>query len=330
MPRLTEGQRQRALGMLNMGATHVHVARTFGCSRVTVGNLVQRFRQTGRTSDRSRTGRPRVRYFRTRHLRNRFLTVTSSARNALGRRVSPQTVARRLRTGGIRASRPFKGQLLTPENRRRRRRWANTVRRWQRRQWQRVVFSDESQFCLFRVDGRQRVYRRRGERTAACCVREVVPYSGGSVMVLGGICGNQKTPLIVINGNLNAQRYRDEILRPVVLPYPQQQPVGVLFQHDKARPHTARIVQDFLAANNVNVLPWPACSPDLSPIEHLWDRLDRQVRARQHVPANRQELIQALQEEWNHLPPDPIRRLTSSVRRRIMACIAAQGGHMRY
>ncbi|XP_048241937.1 uncharacterized protein LOC125374714 [Haliotis rufescens] len=82
-----------------------------------------------------------------------------------------------------------------------------------------------------------------------------------------------------------------------VPPYLQQQPRGVLYQHDNARPHTARIVVDFLANNNVNVLPWPACSPDLSLIEHLWDVLDRRVRVRPHPPANRQELIQALQDE---------------------------------
>lgn len=336
MPRLTAEQRERAIGMVQMGATHTHVARTFGCSRVTVGNLLQRYRRTGRTLDRPRTGRPRVttpqedRYLRTLHLRNRFLTVTSSAGQALGRRISTHTVTRRLRAAGIRAFRPFTGQMLTAEHRRRRLRWSNTVRRWQRRDWQRVVFTDESRFCLFTVDGRQRVYRRRGERTAACCVRHVVPYGGGGVMVWGGICGDQTTPLVVINGNLNAQRYRDDILRPVVLPYLQQQPRGVLYQHDNARPHTARIVVNFLAANNVNVLPWPACSPDLNPIEHLWDLLDRRVRLRQHPPANRQELVQALQAEWNRLPRDLIRRLTFSVRRRVLACVAARGGHTRY
>ena len=336
MPRLTVEQRERALGMVQMGATHAHIARTFGCSRVAVTNLMQRYRQTGRTADRPRTGRPRVttphddRYLRTLHLRNRFLTVTSSATNALGHRVSRQTVAMRLRAHGIRAFRPYRGQLLTAQHRRLRLRWARTVRRWQRRDWQRVVFTDESRFCMFRADGRQRVYRRRGERTAACCVQEVVPYGGGSVMVWGGICGQERTPLVIVHGNLTAQRYMDNILRPVVLPFLQQQPRGVIYQHDNARAHTARIVTNFLAANNVNVLPWPARSPDMSPIEHLWDLMDHRVRQRPHSPANRQELILALQEEWRQIPRDLIRRLTFSVRRRVFACIEAFGGHTRY
>ena len=336
MPRLTAQQRERALGMLGMGATHDHVAQTLGCHRVTVSRLVQRYRQTGQTTDRPRTGRPRVttpredRYLRTLHLRNRFLTVTSSAALALGRRVSRHTVTRRLRAFGIRAYRPFRGQRLTQAHRQRRLEWVRRVRRWQRRQWQRVLFSDESRFLLYRNDGRARVYRRTGERQAACCVQEVVPYGMGSVMVWGGICGEQKTPLVIVNGNLTARRYIDDILRPTVLPFMRNRQQGILLQHDNARPHVARITQNFLQANNVNVLPWPACSPDMSPIEHLWDALDRRVRRRQHPPTNRQELADTLQDEWRNIPPADVRRLTSSMRRRVYACLEARGGHTRY
>ena len=138
--------------------------------------------------------------------------------------------------------------------------------------WQRVLFSDENRFLLFRADGRTRIYRRTGERTAPCCVQETVPFGGGSVMVWGGICGQQQTDLIVTDGNLTAHRYINQGLRPVLLPFLQHQP-KLLFQQDNARPRTAREVQQFFAANNVNVLPWPARSPDLSPIEHLWDHL---------------------------------------------------------
>ena len=57
-----------------------------------------------------------------------------------------------------------------------------------------------------------------------------------------------------------------------------------LFQQDNARPHTARVVQQFFDANNVNVLPWPARSPDLSPIEHLFYHLGQWIRRRPNPP----------------------------------------------
>ena len=85
------------------------------------------------------------------------------------------------------------------------------------------------------------------------------------------------------------QRYIDDILRPTVILFLQQQPRGVIYQHDNARHHTVRILQNFLGAN-VNVLPWP----DMFSIEHLWDVVDRRVQQHSYSPANHQELNQAL------------------------------------
>jgi hypothetical protein len=146
---------------------------------------------------------------------------------------------------------------------------------------------------MFHADGRVRVCRRRGERLAPQCIQEVHPYGGGGMMVWGGICGDQKTRLATIQGTLTAQRYTEQVLQPVVLPFLRP---GFILQQDNARPHTARITMDFFNRHNVDVLPWPAHSPDLSPIEHLWDHLGRQLRRRPHQPANLQELEQALQE----------------------------------
>ena len=117
-------------------------------------------------------------------------------------------------------------------------------------------------------------------------------------MVWGGICGQERTPLVIVNGNLPAHRYLDGILYPTVLPSLQQQPRGVVYQHHNASSHTYRIVQNVLGGNNVNV----------------WDVTDCRVRQHPHPPANQQELIQALQREWLRIPRDLIRRLTFSVR----------------
>lgn len=113
----------------------------------------------------------------------------------------------------------------------------------------------------------------------------------------------------------------------IVPPFIHQRPRGVIYQHDNARPHRARMVLDFLDANDLIVLPCAACSPDMSPIEHCWDVMDRRVRSRQQLPANRQDQVDSLQEEWHRIPRDVIRWLTFSVRRRAFACTEARGGH---
>lgn len=336
MPRLTAAERERAVGMSQVGASNSHIARTLGCTRQTIIRLLRRVNQTGQTSDRPRSGRPRVttpaedRYIRTLHLRNRFLTMASTASTALGHHISRNTVMRRLRAAGIRAYRPFRGMTLTAQHRISRLRWARRDRRWQRRDWSLVLFTDESRFNLYHADGRVRVYRRRGERLAGACVQQVHPFGGGSVMVWGGICGEQKTDLVILHQTLTAQRYRDQVLQPVVIPFMQRQRQGLLFQQDNARPHTARLTMDFLNRQNIQLLPWPSRSPDLSPIEHLWDHLGRQLRRRAQPPTTIPQLEQALREEWQRIPNDVIRRLTFSMRRRVLACINSNGGHTRY
>ena len=99
-----------------------------------------------------------------------------------------------------------------------------------------------------------------------------------------------------IDGNLNSQRYCDKILRPIVVPFIRRH--HLMFQHDNARPHVARIWSQFLDAESGPVLPWPAYSPDMSPIEHVWDALDSRIT----VHTNIQQFHTANEEEWNNIP----------------------------
>jgi transposase len=92
----------------------------------------------------------------------------------------------------------------------------------------------------------------------------------------------------------------------------------------------ARACQDFLNQNHIRVLPWPALSPDLSPIEHLWDELGRRVHHRQNSPEILQELREALVHEWNDIRQDFVQRLIGSMRWRSETVVATRGGHTRY
>ena len=92
-----------------------------------------------------------------------------------------------------------------------------------------------------------------------------------------------RSHLLRIEGNLNSNRYIREVLQPEVLPLHQATPHAI-FQQDNARPHVIRIVQAFFQRRRVSLLPWPARSPDLSPIEHVWDMVGRRL-IRQGPPA---------------------------------------------
>lgn len=303
-PGLPENDRQRAIGMVDAGMSIADVTVQFNVHRSTVWRLINRYRQTGTARDRPRSGRPKKltpreeRYLRFTSTRDKFLPATRIVhhlRATTGIRVSAQTVRNRLDRLGIHARRPHKGMELTPHHQHQRLIWTNRHLRWLNRDWRTVMFTDESRFTLKFADGRIRVWRRKNERYHASTVMQKDMFGGGSLMVWGGIHYGGKTNLMIVRGTLNARRYCDNILTPVVLPfYVQRNHNGFHFQQDNARPHTARLTMNLLQTNNINVLEWPSRSPDLNPIEHVWDLLNRCIRTNQRDFQNIQELENAL------------------------------------
>ncbi len=102
-----------------------------------------------------------------------------------------------------------------------------------------------------------------------------------------------------------------------------------MLQHDNARPHVARICTQFLEAENIPVLAWPAYSPDKSPIERVWDAMDRRIQQRVPVPANIKKLRTAIEEEWTNIPQASINNLINSMQRRCIALREANSAHTR-
>ncbi|GFV12622.1 transposable element Tcb2 transposase [Trichonephila clavipes] len=141
-------------------------------------------------------------------------------------------------------------------------------------EWNQIVFSDEFKFNHSSDDNRVRVWRPRGERLNPAFVlqRHTASTTGG--MLLGAIVYNTRSPLVLILGIITAQRYVHDILQPHVLPLMQLFP-GAIFQQDNARPHIGMVLQDCL--RSITTLPWPASSPNLSPIEYIWNHLGRRV-----------------------------------------------------
>ncbi|GFU90179.1 transposable element Tc3 transposase [Trichonephila clavipes] len=247
-------------------------------------------------------------------------TVTrSTIRADAGVAIVPQTISRHLAEANLKSKRLFRALPLTPEHRELRLHWCQARSMWNVTDWQKVVFSDESRFVLGTDDNRVRVWRRPGKQynSPHTILRHTARTA--SVMVWGVIAYESRSTLIVMRGILTGQRYVDDILRPHVGPFLNGLP-GPIFQQDNARPHTARVAQDFL--RHFQTLPGPACSPNLSPVDRVWDQLKRQMPSYHSV----HDLDMAVQDLWAHLPQDYIRCLINSMTDRVVACIAAVVG----
>ncbi|UYV71891.1 hypothetical protein LAZ67_9000945, partial [Cordylochernes scorpioides] len=245
--------------------------------------------------------------------------ILQHVQDTLDHSISTRTISRRLVANGLHSCRPLRRLPLTPPNRRQRLEWCRARSTWMT-EWHRVVFSDESRFCLSSDSRRVRVWRRRGERSNPAAIVERPTVRQRGIMVWGAIAYDSRSTLLRIQGTMTAQRYVDDVLRPVTLPYLQGVP-NALYQQDNARPHTARISQQ--ALQDVQMLPWPPYSPDLSPIEHVWDIIGRRLHALPQ-PRSEDELWQMVEREWRAIPKDAIHTLIDSLPRRVAACIAVR------
>ncbi|GFU71365.1 transposable element Tcb2 transposase [Trichonephila clavipes] len=162
---------------------------------------------------------------------------------------------------------------------------------------------NESRFSLSSDCRRQLIWRESGTAYRPENIQEKDRYPTCSIMVWAGIMINGRTPLhVVANGTMTGQRYIDEV----------------------------RLPHDCLDSEDIHRLVWPARSPELNPIENVWDALGRQVAGRNYPPTNKNTLIRALTEEWDKLHQQLLDNVVQSMVRRVECCITLHGGHIPY
>ncbi|GFW04632.1 transposable element Tcb1 transposase [Trichonephila clavipes] len=179
---------------------------------------------------------------------------------------------------------------LTSRHRHDRKEWATEHVNWRRNEWSNVLFSDKSRFSVQPDNRRIFIWRDRGSRNNPA----------------------------------------DEILRPIVVPYAAAIGDDFILMDDNCRPHRANLVEDFLFEEGIVRMEWPACSPDMNPIEHVWDALGRRVAGRQPPPQTLQELERALLEEWDRIPQLVINSLIDFMLQMCSTLLAVRGNHTPY
>ncbi|KAJ1308287.1 hypothetical protein OPQ81_004001 [Rhizoctonia solani] len=135
-----------------------------------------------------------------------------------------------------------------------------------------------------------------------------------------------------IDGNLNKELYveilDDEFKQ--TLEYYGLDMEEVIFMQDNASAHKAKIVQDWFQEHGLEVFEWPANSPDLNPIENLWELIKRELYSYDTPASGMLELWTRVQEVWDKVTTQQCQDLIESMPRRIQACIKAGGGPTKY
>ncbi len=187
--------------------------------------------------------------------------------------------------------------------------WAQEKNNWTVDQWSKVLFSDESKFCISFGNQGPRVWRKSGEAQNQCCLKSSVKFPQ-SVMIWAAMSSAGVGPLCFLKSAVNAAIYQD-ILEHFMLPSADKLYGDADFIH-----------------HGVTVLDWPANSPDLNPIEHLWGIVKRKMRDTR--PNNADDLKTAIKSTWASITPEQCHRLIASMPRRIDAVIHAKGGPTKY
>ncbi len=175
--------------------------------------------------------------------------------------------------------------------------WAVEKKNWTVAQWSKVLFSDESKFCISFGNQGPRVWRKSGEEQNPCCLKSSVKFPQ-SVMIWAAMSSAGVGPLCFLKSTVNAAIYQ-EILEHFMLPSADKLygDADFIFQQDLAPAHTAKGTKSWFNDHGVTVLNWPANSPDLNPIE----------------------LKATVKETWASIPPQQCHKLITSMPRRIEA-----------
>jgi hypothetical protein len=227
---------------------------------------------------------------------------------------------------GLKSYVPIKAPRLQRRHRIARLEFGREHQNWDDDLWSQILFTDETRFCVNSID-REKLYRRQREQNAQFNFTPTVSFGGGSVMVWRGICLGARTELAAIDGSsLTGETYTRDILQDHVIRFASY--IGedfTLMQNNVRRP-VAQCVTHFLYQVGIPTINSPACSPDLSPIEHVCDMLGRRLRSRIHALYREEEVKFALIEKWDSLPQEMINGLIRSMGRRMTAVVKCSWG----
>lgn len=331
---------QRKLVILHYenGKKYKDIAEMLNIKPNTVGDIIRRYKNEDRIEFIQQTGQPKklteteeraiVRKIKI-NPRLSAPKIVTEVSTEFGKTISESTVRRIIKREGYNGRVARKKPFMNLTNRKRRLNFAKEHITKDVKWWDDVIFLDESKFNIFGSDGKTMVWRKPNEELKGKNIMPTVKHGGGSVMVWGCISAKGIGNLVFIDGIMNKEGYL-KILKENLKQSAAKMGIASTFKlyQDNDPKHKAHMVREWLLHNCPKVIDTPSQSPDMNPIENLWDHLDRRVRER--PVSSKSELKNRLQEEWNKISVDYLKKCINNMPNRLSEVIKNKGYPTRY
>ncbi|KAG2455504.1 TCB1 transposase, partial [Polypterus senegalus] len=297
---LSNFERGMVVGARRVGLSISQSAQLLGFSCTTISRVYKEWCEKGKTSSMCQScgqkclvdarGQRRMGRLIQADRRATLTEITTRYNRGMQQSICEATTRTTLRRMGYNSRRPHRVPLISTTNRKKRLQFARAHQNWTVADWKNVAWSDESRFLLRHSNGRVRIWRKQNENMdPSCLVTTVHVHPFMTTM------------------------------------YPSS---DGYFQQDNAPCHKARIISNWFLEhdNEFTVLKWPPQSPDLNPIEHLWDVMERELRALDVHPTNLHQLQDSILSIWANISKECFQHLVESMPRRIKAVLKAKGG----
>lgn len=308
-------------------------------SQSCITKTIQRFKSTGNTLEKPRSGRPRKTsttddnaIYRISRRNPKFSAkeIAQEINTALKNSISRQTVNRRLIDRKLCSYVAAKKPMLSRKDKVLRIKFCQKILEMPSEQLKKIIFSDESNFTILNRKNRVKIRRHYNEKYHSRFIVPRLQGGGGSVGIWGCITYQGPGLLTLYDGRMDQYNYI-ETLENALIPtrdlFLGGDP-GWIFQQDNAPCHRAKSVSDWFKENNIRVLQWPARSPDLNPIENIWSYIDHKLTKAPVTSA--ESLKDSLKQHYDSITVEYCQNLFNSIKRRCKLCINNNGGHIPY
>ena len=336
---LSNTKRKETLNLLSAGLSAWDVAFQLGIGKSTVGKLLKELdcnkenRRGGRPSKLTDSDTCTLICQITTGRMDNAVEATLYINNHLDNPVTPQTIRNTLKKSSFQSVVKAKHPLLKAAHRKRRLEWAMEHANWTVEDWKRVLWTDETKINRIGSDGRVYTWKKIGEPMSDRTTSPTVKHGGGNNLMVWGCMGwNGVGKLIEVLGKMDAEQYC-QILEegvPASFEMLDLEEGERIFQQDNDPKHTSKRAEKWFEDSGIIVMAWPAQSPDLNPIEHLWEHLKRVLKGYPEAPKGVHELWDRVVAEWGEISAETCQKLIESMPRRVAAVIKAKGGHTKY